>query len=153
MKKFKKQEIEADPTYDNVVVAKFINHLMRKGKKTIARRIVYQAFDIIKAQTKKEPIDVFEKALNQAAPRVEVRPRRIGGATYQVPREVKEKRAQSLAMRWLIEAARRKKGKSMQEKLAQELMLAANNEGDAIKKKTNVHRMAEANRAFAFLAR
>ncbi len=152
-KKFKQQPLLPDPIYQNTVVAKFINQVMRKGKKTIARKIVYRAFEIIKEQTKKEPIEIFDKALERAAPSVEVRPRRIGGATYQVPIEVKGKRGISLAMRWIIAAARNKKGKTMEEKLAQEILQASNNEGEAVKKRVNTQRMAEANRAFAYLAR
>ena len=153
MKKFKQQYISPDPVYNNVIVSKFINQVMRKGKKSLARKVVYGAFDIIKSKAKKDPLEVLENALKIAAPSVEVKPRRIGGATYQVPREVKGARSQSLAMRWIIGAARKKKGKPMEEKLAQELLLASRNEGEAVRKKTNVHRMAEANRAFAYLAR
>lgn len=152
-KKFKQKEIQPDSVYDNIVVAKFINQVMRKGKKTLARRIVYQAFEIIKKQTKSEPLDIFEKALKEVAPQVEVRPQRIGGATYQVPRDVQEKRSVSLAMRWLIMAARAKKSKSMEERLAQELIQASKGEGEAVRKKVNMHKMAAANRAFAYLAR
>ncbi len=152
-KKFKQQPSLPDPIYQNTVVSKFINQVMRRGKKTIAQKIVYRAFEIIKEQTKKEPIEIFEKALEEAAPSVEVRPRRIGGATYQVPIEVKGKRVVSLAMRWIIAAARNKKGKTMEEKLAQEILQASNNEGEAVKKRVNTQRMAEANRAFAYLAR
>jgi small subunit ribosomal protein S7 len=152
-KKFKQPEIQPDPLYNNVMVSKFINQVMREGKKTKAQKIVYGAFEIIKNQTKKDPLEIFEKALENVGPWVEVRPQRIGGATYQVPREVKGKRKISLAMRWIIEAARVKKGKPMKEKLAQELILAAKNEGEAVRKRINVHRMAEANRAFAYLAR
>lgn len=152
-KKYKQHEIEPDPIYNNLLVSKFVNHIMKQGKKTKARKIVYEAFEIIKAQTKKEPLEVFEKALQNTAPIVEVRSRRVGGATYQVPQKVKEKRSISLSMRWIIDTARNKKGKAMKEKLAQELILASKNEGDAIKKKVNIHRMAEANRAFAYLAR
>lgn len=152
-KKFKRQKILPDPVYNNILVSRFINKVMRKGKKTKARKIVYRAFERVKEKTKKEPLEVFEAALKNVAPLVEVRPQRIGGATYQVPREVKGERGQSLAMRWLIEAAKSKKGKPMEEKLAQELILASRNEGEAVKKRINIHRMAEANRAFAFLAR
>lgn len=152
-KKFKQQKVSPDPIYGNVVLAKFINSLMQKGKKAIARKIVYGAFEIVKKQTEKEPLEVFEKALKAVAPSVEVRPQRIGGATYQVPREVKDKRSMSLSIRWLIGAARAKKGKPMEEKLAQELIQASRNEGEAVKKKINMHRMADANRAFAHLAR
>ena len=151
--KFKQRPVKPDPLYENTTVTKFVNQVMRRGKKTIARKIVYGAFEIIKKQTKKDPVEVFEKALNNVGPYVEVRPKRIGGATYQVPREVREKRRVSLAMRWIIEGARAKKGKAIAEKLAQEIMQAANNEGEAIRKKINTQRMAEANRAFAYLAR
>jgi len=113
-KKFKQKEITPDSVYDSIMVSKFINQVMRKGKKTIARRIVYKAFEIIKKETGKEPLEVFEKALENAAPLVEVKARRIGGATYQVPKEVKGKRRLSLAMRWIVSAAKAKKGKSME---------------------------------------
>ena len=125
---------------------------MRKGKKTIARKIVYSAFDIIKEKTKKDPIELFEEALKNASPLLEVKSKRVGGATYQVPIEVKGERKLTLAFRWIIGAARGKKGKPMAEKLASELMDAANNTGIAIKKKSDTHRMAEANRAFAHFA-
>lgn len=148
--KVEKRSIAPDPVYKNITVSKFINQVMRKGKKTIARKIVYGAFDIIKE--KKDPLEVFEKALNNAGPLVEVRPRRIGGATYQVPREVREERKITLAMRWIIQGAKSKKGKSMKERLAQELIDAANNQGWAVKKKQDTHKMAEANRAFAHFA-
>jgi len=151
-KKYKKQDILPDPVYNNLIVASFINHLMRNGKKSVARKILYGAFEIIKSKTKEDPMEVFDKAIEAVSPSVEVRPQRVGGATYQVPREVNSKRRLSLAMRWIINAARAKKGKPMQEKLAQELILASKNEGDAIKKKINVHKMAEANKAFAHLA-
>ena len=122
---------------------------MKEGKKTIAKKIVYGAFDIIKAKTQKEPLEVFDAAMQNTAPILEIKPKRIGGATYQVPTEVRGERKVTLAMRWIINAARSKKGKPMKEKLAEELMLAAKNEGSAIKKREDVHRMAEANRAFA----
>jgi small subunit ribosomal protein S7 len=153
MAKFKTREILPDSSYDSEIVAKFINTIMDQGKKSIARKIVYSAFDIVKEQTKQEPMDIFEKALEEAAPKVEVRPQRVGGATYQVPREVKDKRALSLAMRWLINSARKKKGKDMASRLAEELMQASKGEGESVKKKINVHKMAEANKAFAYLAR
>ena len=152
-KKYKEQEIIPDPIYDDIVVAKFINHIMQKGKKFLARKIVYQAFDIIKEQTKKDPLEIFKKALENVGPSVEVRSQRVGGATYQVPRKVEGKRKMSLAIRWIIETTRDKKGKSMKGKLAQELILASKNEGNAIRKKINIHKMAAANRAFAYLAR
>jgi small subunit ribosomal protein S7 len=151
-KKREKRIIAPDFKYSNLVVAKFINQVMRKGKKTIARKIVYGAFDIIKEKTKKDPVDVFEQAIKNATPLLEVKSKRIGGATYQVPREVREDRGFALALRWIISAAKSKKGKPMAEKLAEELIGAAKNEGTAIKKKEDTHRMAEANRAFAHFA-
>lgn len=152
-KKFKAIEVKPDYLYNNLVVAKFINQVMQKGKKNLARKIVYTAFDIIKKQTSQDPVSVFEKAMDTVGPTVEVRPRRVGGATYQVPMEVKDKRRVGLAMRWLILGARAKKGKTMEEKLAQELMMASKGEGEAVKKRINVEKMAAANRAFAHLAR
>jgi len=151
-KKKTKRVILPDILYDNVSVSKFINQVMRKGKKTIAKKIVYGAFDIVKEKTKKEPIEIFELALRNASPLLEVRPKRIGGATYQVPVEVRGERKLTLAMRWIIGAAKSKKGKPMKEKLAEELIAAANNTGVAIKKKEDTHKMAEANRAFAHFA-
>jgi len=151
-KKFKKRIIPPDYLYNNVQVGKFINQVMRKGKKNIARKIVYGAFDIVKEKTKKEPLEVFAKAIENASPALEVKPKRIGGATYQVPREVKGERRVTLAMRWIIQAAKQKKGKPMKEKLAEELINASNNTGWAVKKKIDTHRMAEANRAFAHFA-
>ena len=151
-KKKVKRIISPDPVYNNVTVAKFINQIMRRGKKTIARKIVYKAFEVIKEKTEKEPLEVFDSALKNTSPLLEVKPRRIGGATYQVPREVRGDRRMTLAMRWIIMATKSKKGKPMREKLAEELMNAANNTGAAIKKKEDTHRMAEANRAFAHFA-
>jgi len=148
-KKIEKRQIEPDLIYHNIQVAKLINRVMRKGKKSIARKIVYNAFEEIKNKTKKEPLEVFEKAIENASPAVEVRSKRVGGATYQVPTEVRGDRKQALAMRWILNAAKAKKGKPMREKLAQELIEASENKGEAIKKKENTHRMAEANRAFA----
>jgi len=151
-KKREKRNIIPDPTYNSVTVAKFINQVMRKGKKTIARKIVYGAFDIIKEKNKREPMEIFDLALKNAGPILEVKPKRIGGATYQVPREVRGERKLALAFRWIIQAAKSKKGRPMKEKLAEELMNASNNTGVAIKKKEDTHRMAEANRAFARFA-
>ncbi len=151
--KFKTRETLPDSDFDSILVAKFINAVMQRGKKSVAQKIIYGAFGIIKEQTKQEPIDIFERAIDEVAPKVEVRPQRVGGATYQVPREVKEKRALSLAMRWLIEAAQKKKGRKMAENLADEIIQASKGEGEAVKKRINVHKMAEANRAFAYLAR
>lgn len=152
-KKIKKwQEVEPDPLYQRVKVAKFINHIMRKGKKELARRILYETFGIIEKKAKKEPLEVFDLALKNVAPVMEVRPRRIGGATYQVPMRVRPERSESLAMRWIIEAAKAGKGSPMEERLAKELMEAAENKGTAVKRKVDMHRMAEANRAFAHFA-
>jgi len=148
-KKREKRPIYPDIIYNSVVVSKFINQVMRKGKKNASRKIIYKAFNIIKEKTKKDPLEVFELALKNATPLLEVKSKRIGGATYQVPREVKEDRAITLSMRWIINAAKSKKGKPMSEKLAEELIGASKNEGVAIKKKEDTHRMAEANRAFA----
>ena len=132
---------------------KFINQVMRKGKKTIARKIVYGAFDIVKTQSKKDPLEIFQKAIENTSPLLQVRSKRVGGATYQVPIEVKPKKRVSLAMKWILAAARAKKGKPMKVKLAEELLAAYKNEGAAVKKKEDTHRMAEANRAFAHFAR
>ncbi|MBL7142152.1 MAG: 30S ribosomal protein S7 [Candidatus Pacebacteria bacterium] len=148
-KKKKRIPVVPDSVYENVTVAKFINQVMRNGKKTIAEKIIYGTFDIIKEKTKKEPLEVFETAIKNASPLLEIKPKRVGGATYQVPREVRGDRMVTLAMRWIIKAAKSKKGKPMREKLAEELILASKNEGTAIKKKEDTHRMAEANRAFA----
>ena len=152
-KKIKKRELAGDPLYDNVLVTKFINHVMERGKKTVAREIVYGAFDIIKKESKKDPLKIFESALNNVTPLLEVRPQRVGGAIYQVPREVDRGRGITLAMRWIISAARSQKGKPMKKKLAHQLIDAANNTGAAVKKRENTHKMAKANRAFAHFAR
>ena len=144
-----KREIKPDVKYNNEMVAKFINKLMRGGKKSLAARILYNSFDIIEEKMKKSPLEVFEQALNNAAPVLEVKPRRVGGATYQIPMEVPSGRRISLAVRWLLQSARNRPGKSMAEKLASELMDAAQGTGATIKKKDDTHRMAEANKAFA----
>ncbi len=151
-KKVVKRIPPPDPVYNNTQVAKFINNVMQKGKKTVARKIVYGAFDVIKEKTKKDPVEVFEQAIKNASPLLEIKPKRVGGATYQVPREVRGDRKITLASRWIIEAARSGKGKKMAEKLAEELMAAAKNEGAAVRKKETTHKMAEANRAFAHFA-
>jgi len=151
--KVKKHEILPDRVHNDIIVAKFINQVMRKGKKTIAQKIVYQAFDKIQEKTKTEPLDVFKEAIKNASPVLEVKSKRIGGATYQVPIEVRGDRRVTLAMRWIIGAAKTKKGRPMKIKLADEIIDAFNNTGEAIRKKTNVHRMAEANKAFAHFAR
>lgn len=147
-----KRKIKPDPKFDNLVVAKFINLIMQKGKKTIAQKIIYNAFDIIKEKTKKDPISIFDLAIKNVSPVLEVKSRRIGGANYQIPVEVRGDRRMTLAMRWIINAARTRKGKPMREKIAQELTDASQRQGEAIKKKEDVHRMAEANRAFAHFA-
>lgn len=144
---------QADSVYGSVKLSRFINYIMLDGKKETARRIVYGALDIIKEKSgDKEPIEVFELAIKNASPVTEVRSRRVGGANYQVPVEVRPERQQALAMRWIVGAARSKKGGTMDQFLATELLLAANNDGEAVKKKENVHKMAEANKAFAHFA-
>lgn len=151
-KKALKRKIQPDLKYNSLVISKFINHLMQRGKKSTAERILYHSLDLIQKKMSKDPLEIFNQAVKNAAPVVEVRARRIGGANYQIPVEVRGDRRTALAMRWLIKAAKEKKGKPMSEKLAQELMDAANKQGAAIKKKEDVHRMAEANRAFAHFA-
>ncbi|MEG8946796.1 30S ribosomal protein S7 [Rosettibacter firmus] len=148
-KRAEKRFIKPDPKYNDVLVAKFINYIMWDGKKTIARKIVYESFDIIEQRTKKPALEIFKKAVQNVSPMVEVRSRRVGGATYQVPMEVRPERRIALALRWLRNYARERKDKSMALKLAAELIAAANNEGNAVKKKEDTHRMAEANKAFA----
>ena len=150
---YKKHKIAPDRVYNDVVISQFINKVMKKGKKTLAQKIVYGAFDIIKEKTKKEPIEIFRLAIENASPLLEVKPKRIGGATYQVPMEVRGERRLALAFRWIIDGARAKKGKPMAQKLAAELIDATNNQGNALKKKNDMHRMAEANKAFAHFAR
>jgi small subunit ribosomal protein S7 len=144
-----KRVISGDIRYNNPMVQGFVNRLMRKGKKSTASRIVYDAFEMIEARAKREPVEVFEQAIKNVAPMLEVKPRRVGGATYQVPVEVAPDRRTSLATRWILAAAKARAGKSMAEKLAGELMDAANNGGAAIKRREETHKMAEANRAFA----
>ena len=141
-----------DRVYASEQVAKFINHVMLDGKKSVAEKIVYSAFDIIKEKTKEEPLEVFELALKNVGPFTEVRSRRVGGANYQVPREVRPERRIALAMRWILDIARKGKGKPMHKRLADEIMAASKNEGDAVKKRENTHKMAEANKAFAHFA-
>jgi small subunit ribosomal protein S7 len=135
--------------YNNVQVQSFINRVMKRGKKTVAARIVYDAFDIIEARTKRPPLEVFIEAIKNVSPIMEVRPRRVGGATYQVPMEVPPHRQFALACRWILQSAKMRSGKSFAEKLAVELIDAANNTGSAIRKREETHRMAEANRAFS----
>ena len=146
------RKIAPDPRYQSELLGKFVNIVMTRGKKTVAQKVVYGSFDIIKAKSKKEPLEIFELAVKNVAPVVEVKSRRVGGANYQVPIEVTPKRRQALSFRWIIGAARAKKGRPMAEKLAEELLLASDNQGEAIRKKQDVHRMAEANRAFAHFA-
>jgi len=150
--KFKKKVIMPDSVYNDIMVAKFINQVMSNGKKTIAQKIVYGAFDVVKEQTKKDPLNVFRLAIQNVSPVLEVKPKRVGGATYQVPMEVKGNRRLSLAMKWMINSANDKKGKAMKFKLADELIEASENKGNAVRKKENAHKMAEANRAFAHFA-
>ena len=144
-----KREIIPDPKFGDVVVTKFMNSIMYEGKKSVAENIVYGAFDIIEGRTKNPPLEVFKQALENVAPAIEVRSRRVGGATYQVPVEVRNERRQALAIRWLIQSARARNDKTMVERLSAELMDAANNRGNAVKKREDTHRMAEANKAFA----
>lgn len=144
-----KKYIIPDERYSNPLVSKLINYVMREGKKSVAQKIVYTSFDIIKEKAKANPIEIFDRAMKNITPSIEVKSRRVGGANYQVPQPVRNERKVQLAFRWLLLAAKSKKGKPMAEKLAEELMLAANNEGSAIRKKLDTHRMAEANRAFA----
>ncbi|ADD03214.1 ribosomal protein S7 [Thermoanaerobacter italicus Ab9] len=144
-----RREVLPDPVYNSKKVSKLINKVMWDGKKSLAQKICYGAFDIIREKTGRDPLEVFEEALNNVMPVLEVRPRRVGGATYQVPMEVRPERRLSLGIRWLVEYARQRNGKSMMEKLAAEIMDAANNTGGSVKKKEDTHKMAEANKAFA----
>ena len=144
-----KREINPDPKYGNVVVSKFMNSVMYAGKKSVAEAIVYGALDMIEGKSKQNPLSVFEQALDNVMPSIEVRSRRVGGATYQVPVEVRPERAQALAIRWLISAARARSEKTMSARLSGELMDASQNRGNAVKKREDTHRMAEANRAFS----
>jgi len=141
-----------DMVYNSEIVSQFINYVMRRGKKSIARKIVYGAFEIIKEKTKKDPLEVFQKAIQNCSPQLELRPRRIGGATYQVPVEVPDYRRITLAMKWIILGAKSKKGKAMKERLAEEIIAASKGEGFSVKKKEDLHKMAEANKAFAHFA-
>jgi small subunit ribosomal protein S7 len=143
------RQVLPDPRYNNVVVAKFINNVMERGKKSIAASIVYDALNMIEEKTKRPGIEVFEEAMKNATPQIEVKPRRVGGATYQIPIEPSAERKQALAMRWLIDNSRKRSGRDMAARLAGELMDAARNEGSTIKKRDDTHKMAEANQAFA----
>ncbi len=144
-----KREVLADPIYNSVVVTKLINNIMLDGKKGVAQRIVYDAFDIIKEKTGREPLEVFEEALDAIMPVLEVKARRVGGATYQVPMEVRPERRQTLGLRWLTRYSRERNEKTMKERLANELLDALNGTGGSVKKREDTHKMAEANRAFA----
>ncbi|HOJ39866.1 MAG TPA: 30S ribosomal protein S7 [bacterium] len=144
-----RKKILADPVYGDGEVARFVNSLMKDGKKSLAYSIFYNTLDIINERTKQDGLSVFKKALSQVKPKLEVRPRRVGGATYQIPMEVPPARSLALAIRWILESARARKGKPMAERLADELLEAARGEGPSIKKREETHKMAEANRAFA----
>jgi small subunit ribosomal protein S7 len=144
-----KREVSPDPVYGSKLVTALIHKIMRDGKKSLAERIVYEALDIIGAKTNKEPLDVLEQAIKNVMPVLEVKPRRVGGATYQVPVEVRAERRLALALRWLVQYSRERGERTMAERLAMEVMDAANNTGSTVKKKEDTHRMAEANRAFA----
>jgi small subunit ribosomal protein S7 len=147
-----KFKLTPDPLYDSLKIEKFTNYLMWKGEKSIARKIVYKTLEEIKNKTKGDPIAIFEKAIENASPWVAVRSKRVGGATYQVPKEIPINKRLGIAMRWIINAARAKKGKNMVSRLSDELISASKNEGAAIKKREDTHRMAEANKAFAHFA-
>ena len=144
-----KREINPDPKFGDLVVTKFMNAIMLDGKKSVAETIVYGAFDVVQGKAKQDPLGVFHSALDNVAPHVEVRSRRVGGATYQVPGDVRPERRQALAIRWLIAAARKRNETTMVERLSGELMDAANNRGGAVKKREDTHKMADANRAFS----
>ncbi|MDI3310094.1 MAG: 30S ribosomal protein S7 [Thermoanaerobacterium sp.] len=144
-----KRDVLPDPVYNSKKVTKLINKIMYSGKRGIAQKICYGAFDIIREKTGRDPLEVFEEALNNVMPVLEVKPRRVGGATYQVPVEVRPERRQTLGIRWIIDFARKRSGRTMVEKLAAEIMDAANNTGASVKKREDTHKMAEANKAFA----
>lgn len=148
-----KRHLTPDPRYQSGTIAKLINHIMERGKKSVAQNIVYTCFDIIKEKTKRDPLEVFDAAMKNVAPEVEVKSKRIGGGNYQIPVAVTGERRNTLAFRWIITAAKGRKGAPMAEKLADELIAASNKEGAAIKKRQDTYRMAEANRAFAHFAR
>lgn len=148
-----KRQVTPDPKFNSESIAKLVNHIMKGGKKTTAQRVVYTALQIVSDKTKREPMEVFDDALKNVAPQVEVKSRRVGGANYQIPMPVQGNRREALAFRWILAAAKAKKGRPMADKLAAEIIAAANEEGDAMKKKLDVQRMADANRAFAHFAR
>ena len=140
--------IPPDPEYQNLELARFINRVMQRGKKTTAQRIIYNAFDLIREQSNREPLEVFQQAVRNATPQMEVKPKRVGGATYQVPTELRRERSEALGMGWLIRGARARKGMPMRRGLALELIEASRGEGSAVRRREELHRMAEANRAF-----
>ena len=140
--------IPPDPEYQNIELARFINRVMQRGKKTTAQRIIYSAFQLIQEQSSRDPLEVFQQAVRNATPQVEVKPKRVGGATYQVPTELRRERSEALGMRWLIRGARARKGMPMRRGLALELIEASRGEGSAVRRREELHRMAEANRAF-----
>ena len=144
-----KRNISADAKYGSLILSKFINFIMYDGKKSTAEKIVYTAFNLIKEKTKEDPIKVFDNAIKNVRPNLEVRSRRVGGATYQVPVEVKTKRSQTLALRWILESSRKRKNKTMSDRLFNELLDASQNKGPSIKKREDTHKMAESNKAFA----
>ncbi|MBK97643.1 MAG: 30S ribosomal protein S7 [Bacteroidota bacterium] len=148
-RKAEKRDVQPDPIFDDKLITRFVNNLMRDGKKSVARKIVYQAFEIIEERTGETGVEIFRSALQNSTPVVEVKSRRVGGATYQVPVEVRQERGTALGMRWLIKAARSRNDKSMSLRLSRELIDASKNEGGAVRKKDETHRMAEANKAFA----
>lgn len=152
-KRAPKRKIQTDPKFTSPSVSKLINYIMLDGKKSTAQKVVYGAFDLIEEKMKKPGLEIFDEAMKNVCPSVEVKSKRVGGANYQVPLQVRAERRLQLGLRWIINAARSRKGKPMAEKLATELMDAAQNQGDAVKKKADVHRMAEANRAFAHFAK
>ena len=144
-----KRDVMPDPKYGNVKLAKFVNNLMQRGKKSTAEKIIYSALDQVSSKSKRDPLEVFEEALDQVGPQVEVKSRRVGGATYQVPLEVKTSRRLALAMRWIVSSAKKRSEKNMSTKLAGELIDAADGRGEAVKKRQDTHKMAEANKAFS----
>ena len=148
-RKAEQRVIPPDPQYDNVELARFINRVMLKGKKTVAQRIVYSAMEIVEKQASRPPLEIFQEALRNATPLLQVKARRVGGATYQIPIEVAPRRGSAMAMRWLITSSRARKGRPMHEKLAQEFLEAARGDGAAVKRREDLHRMADANKAFA----
>jgi small subunit ribosomal protein S7 len=144
-----KKALIPDPRYNDKIVTRFVNNIMLDGKKNVARQVIYEAFDIIREKTNEDPLEIFKKALTNVAPMVEVRSRRVGGATYQVPVDVREERRVALAIRWLKTYSKSRRDKSMSQKLAAEFMAASKGEGSSVKKREDTHRMAEANKAFA----